>query len=536
MNGSRLRLVHHVVGALVVGAWILAMGRLGLTQIAKRVHAPDLTVGQLLAAGGKDGEEGAARALALYHGESKIGWSASRRMRGAGGWIFVDQAVFKLVLQGVPQKLVSESHAVVGDDFAVKSFRMRIDNGMMRIAAEGRVEGAELVIKVTTAGKVFEDREPVGAAGVLLSPLVRPAVAARSPAPGESFVFPIFSPLSRGTENLEVVVEGKERLDTALGPVETLRLREILRGSITTQVWIDERGETIRELSPAGFESRAEPRAMALSIEEGSDAPVADLVFAVAVPVRGDLTAQAQTGTVHLRLEGIQTSEFPLLAGGRQSVEGDVVSIRADEPLAGFPLPYLGGDMDEALKSEPLVQAADPDIVAAARKIVGLDRPGAKVEARAASRKLHDWVFENVRKRNSAGIPSAVEVLREKTGDCNEHTVLYVALARAVGLPARIAVGLVWANARGGGPGLYYHAWPEVYLGVSGENAFGGAETSDGWFAMDPTLGQYPADAGHVRFLVGGIERQIDLLKLIGKLQVTVENEAQGTPEEAPQK
>ena len=37
------------------------------------------------------------------------------------------------------------------------------------------------------------------------------------------------------------------------------------------------------------------------------------------------------------------------------------------------------------------------------------------------------------------------QVLASGRGDCNEHTVLFVAMARALGLPARTAVGLVFA-------------------------------------------------------------------------------------------
>jgi transglutaminase-like putative cysteine protease len=56
-------------------------------------------------------------------------------------------------------------------------------------------------------------------------------------------------------------------------------------------------------------------------------------------------------------------------------------------------------------------------------------------------------------------LPSAREVLRTRVGDCNEHTVLYVAMARALGMPAPIAVGLVFVYGA-----FYDHAWPEVYL------------------------------------------------------------------------
>ena len=100
-------------------------------------------------------------------------------------------------------------------------------------------------------------------------------------------------------------------------------------------------------------------------------------------------------------------------------------------------------------------------------------------------------------------VDRARQVLEAKQGDCNEHTVLYVALARAVGLPARTAVGLVYLRGH-----FYYHAWPEVWLGE--------------WVAVDPTLGQYPADASHLRFILGGLARQVELIRLIGRLQLEV--------------
>jgi transglutaminase-like putative cysteine protease len=106
-------------------------------------------------------------------------------------------------------------------------------------------------------------------------------------------------------------------------------------------------------------------------------------------------------------------------------------------------------------------------------------------------------------------LPSAVEVLRTKVGDCNEHTALYVAMARAVNLPARIAVGLVYMRGA-----FYYHAWPEVYVETP---SVGGQ-----WVPVDPTLNEYPADATHVRLVRGGLDRQTAVLPLIGRAKITV--------------
>ncbi|GAC1299445.1 MAG: hypothetical protein NVSMB20_22790 [Bradyrhizobium sp.] len=112
-------------------------------------------------------------------------------------------------------------------------------------------------------------------------------------------------------------------------------------------------------------------------------------------------------------------------------------------------------------------------------------------------------MHDSVEKRITAGVPSAVQVLQSRRGDCNEHTHLFVALARSAGIPARVAAGLAYVNGK-----FYYHAWPEVYL-------------SD-WVAVDPTFGQFPADAAHLRFVVGGLHRQAELLRLIGSLQIDV--------------
>jgi transglutaminase-like putative cysteine protease len=100
-------------------------------------------------------------------------------------------------------------------------------------------------------------------------------------------------------------------------------------------------------------------------------------------------------------------------------------------------------------------------------------------------------------------------VLRTGVGDCNEHTALYVAMARALGLPSRIAVGLVYLRG-----GFYYHAWPEVYLDEGRGRGL--------WLPVDPTLNQFPADATHIRLARGGLDRQVAILPAIGRAKMRV--------------
>jgi len=93
-------------------------------------------------------------------------------------------------------------------------------------------------------------------------------------------------------------------------------------------------------------------------------------------------------------------------------------------------------------------------------------------------------------------------------------------MARALGLPARIAVGMVYVHGA-----FYYHAWPEVYLDAGRGRGL--------WLPVDPTLNQFPADATHLRLARGGLDKQAAILPLIGRLKMTVldlEVEPDSTP------
>jgi len=156
--------------------------------------------------------------------------------------------------------------------------------------------------------------------------------------------------------------------------------------------------------------------------------------------------------------------------------------------------------MEEHLGGDLFVQSEHPKIRARAAEITaGEDDPWRRAVA------IYEWVYQSIEKEPVVSVPSALEVLEKRRGDCNEHTVLFTALARAAGIPSRIAVGLVWSETL---DGFYYHAWPEVYVGE--------------WTAMDPTLGQPLADATHVKILNGGIERWTQLLPYLGQVEIEV--------------
>ena len=83
----------------------------------------------------------------------------------------------------------------------------------------------------------------------------------------------------------------------------------------------------------------------------------------------------------------------------------------------------------------------------------------------------------------------ASTVLARASGDCSEFSLLFVALARAAGIPARRVVGLASTEVDNA-PAFGFHAWAEVAL--------------DGhWVQVDPTWNEPVADATHVLLMEG---------------------------------
>ena len=150
------------------------------------------------------------------------------------------------------------------------------------------------------------------------------------------------------------------------------------------------------------------------------------------------------------------------------------------------------------LEPEFNIESRDKEILDAARRIAGDERDPVSV-----AKKLLQWVYRNVEKKPVLSIPSALEVLRTRAGDCNEHATLLTALLRAAEIPARLSIGLVYTRDK-----FYYHAWTEAYLGE--------------WISMDATLNQMPADASHIKLLEGNLDKQVEIAAWIGEIKLQI--------------
>ncbi|MCW5890067.1 MAG: transglutaminase domain-containing protein [bacterium] len=473
--------MRHLPTLTAVAVW-LAMAAL---LVARQTPAPGLDATGLAAApveaaGGRDEWFG------LYQGVHKIGHTRRQTTRTDDGWRFRDESTFVLAMLGTPQRVTTTLDAETDAAFALRRFRFVLTSPAATFAATGESDGRTLEARYGAEGRgetlTLPLAEPIHLPGML-----RPRIAAASPAPGTRYAHEVLSPMTLRNEPVSTLVEAREELDGR----SVLRLVEEHQG-MKARVWVADDGSVVREEAQMGFQLRAEPRAQALAGID--DAAPLDIAVSTRIPLRGTVAAPRERARLVLRVTGEAASRIPQAPPRQRMAAGVLTVVREPPPAEGAP-----ADVPEVVRpwlaASPFIESDHPTIVARARSIVGEETDAVRQAAR-----LVGWVHTRMTPEPTMTVPSAREVLRTMRGDCNEHAVLLAALARAAGIPARVAAGAVYLD-----DGFYYHAWTELWL-------------SGRWISADAVFDQMPADATHVKLLDGGPERHLELAQVVGRL------------------
>ena len=515
-----------IVGGAIVLLWLSMVG----WQVRREYFQPELTrlteAALSLAPG--------VNFYTLTMAGRAVGQATSRLDTLPDGFELEDYMTLELPALGQTGVAVARTRVKLSPALVMENFSFSLDSEVGRFEAEGSL-GADTTLSVTirSAGSEQNLRFRMAQPPVFASVVPIRVAVGQGLEVGDRIRLPVFDPTSMGTRNVEVrilehdtlIVPDSAALDRSTGrwspahwdSIPAWRMAEVF-GGIQVESWVDEDGRILRASSPLGFSMEKTEYELARQAQEDARLTRAtgartDVILATAVQSNVDLADVEQYQEIRFRLSGVDLAGFAL-DGGRQTLRGDTLIVRRErweslEP--GYELPYPRMDLREALEPEPLIQSDDPRIIERAQQLTAR-RTRWRQDPKEVARTLTTSVYNMLEKRITFSVPNAVQVLETLQGDCNEHTVLYVAMARALGLPARTAVGLVHVNGA-----FYYHAWPEVWLGE--------------WVAVDPTFGQYPADAAHIRFVVGGLAQQVEIVRLIGNLDIEVLSQTVAEPQ-----
>ena len=104
------------------------------------------------------------------------------------------------------------------------------------------------------------------------------------------------------------------------------------------------------------------------------------------------------------------------------------VGKKAIAPERTVRAPVTTGDAAQWTQPTTYVQSDDTRLIAKAREIVGGETNSLQIVD-----KLATWVAQNMQPTFSARLSNSLEVLDSLEGDCTEHSILFVGLARAAG-------------------------------------------------------------------------------------------------------
>jgi hypothetical protein len=429
--------------------------------------------------------------MAIYHGDEKIGFAHSRVVQESDGYVVVENAVMNLRAIGSVHKISTDIIGRLNQDASLRSFVFILNSGMIRFEARGRVEGKQLVLNTGFDGDEEESKIALKDTP-FLSVGLWPHLAKQGLHVGDRYQLSLFDPSTMTQRPVDVSVVERETIFLDGRKWDALKVKTVFAGS-ELFAWIGPAGELLKEEGFMGLRMlRATEEDARIGIQSQ---PEDDITELASVSSSKPLPEPADLVYLKVKLDGIDLEGLDL-NGGRQRLTDSVLEITLESGQPRYQEDK--GGLDAYLEAGPFVQSDNPKIKALADQIVGLERDHAK-KARA----IFDWVYRSLEKRATVSVPNALDTLRMRAGDCNEHAMLLAALLRAAGIPAKICVGLVFTRGR-----FYYHAWNEVYL--------------DKWITADALMGQMPADVTHIRFVEGALDRQTEMLRVIGQVKLTI--------------
>jgi len=443
----------------------------------------------------------------VFNGE-KIGFShlaISPSAEKAGHYELRSEAAFALRFAGYEKRVDLKAWDLVGEDLRLDRFRYRYTLDGSELALEGAWRDGAVEFAVNHAGEKATHAIPAPQ-GVLPQSAIGLYPSLHGLAIGREYRYPVFS------GELQKVAEVTQRIAawerSALFEGAAFRIETAMEG-YAVRTWTNARTEPVLEMAMEGVlisgledERRAKSHLAAASLNKSE-------AFATFGLVRQEppLARPREITGMRVRIDA-GSRAVPSNAVQQCAREGSAVTcdIRPDGSRAQPP-----AVLPRDLAATTQVPATHPTIVALARKIAG----GA-TDSRAQARRVIAWMRENIR-ASPADAWSALDVLEKREAECQGHAYLYAALARALGIPTRVANGLAYSEEH---RGFLFHAWAESAI--------------DGrWIAVDPTFGALPADATHLKLVEGEtLAELLPLAEWIGKVELRVLGVEHGTSAE----
>ena len=440
--------------------------------------------------------------MGTYFQGKKLGFTRVQTRWSLQG-IEVDSTVFfQIRSKSIDQSTTINQKTRLGPDFKLRGFSLLQEITGHRQQVEGRVEGNRLIYRIKSRG-FDKERSIEFPPGTLPSSTFLLNLLADGLKVGQKGTLSLFLEPFQMLVDLEYEVLRKENLEYEGKPVETFAIKQKFSG-IETTLWIAGDGSVIKETTNQGFESFKESAEVAQKLDE--PLTVSSMITMSLVKPDQPINRSERVREIIFHLQPLRSPDL-IPEDQRQKILKTEqlpngfyrATLQVKTELEQSFSSGLGKPDSKYLEDSAQVQSRHPMIRALARDLTGDKRNVWQV-----AKDINRWVHQNLAKELVDTV-TALDALHERRGECQSHTYLFTALARAVGIPTRIVNGLVYSQEYSG---FLYHAWPEVYVGE--------------WRALDPTFGQDVVDATHIKLTEGTQDGPFRLMEFVGKLKISI--------------
>lgn len=436
----------------------------------------------------------------VYLLKNKVGYARSRLERtdyqGKVAYRADFSIHYRLSLLGEAQKMTSEEERIYLPGEGLVAFNSRNDSVLGRTTLRGTREGDRFRV-ITATGIKLVPAEPESLRDYLADLLLVGGEAGV----GEEIQSVQFQPALLKSVHLTHSVQKIETRFMGGVPMKIYHIQSDFRElGVKTVSLIDENLHTLEASAGNFLTIREEGEAEAKNLDYSSD-----ILLLTAITPDRPISQPRRVRSLSLKLKGCKDPSL-LAASKRQRIEPltpDSYYLRIERqdynPNLSSAAPLSGDEFQFYLRPTLYIQSDHPDIEKQARRIAGEEK-----NSFLLAEKLVHWVYHYLDKSFMAALPTALDILEKKSGDCKAHSILFIALARSLGIPARRATGLVYTP----DGKFYYHQWAEAYVGQ--------------WLPVDPVFNQVNADATHIKLSHGDLSEQIKLLNVIGNISIEV--------------
>ena len=302
-------------------------------------------------------------------------------------------------------------------------------------------------------------------------------------------------------EFLNRVAYQKKKTILASGVKKTIHQAEVSVFGARLQAQITSTGAWYTARLGSLIEIRTEPEAIAK--KRGKVLP--DISSEASIIVDRDLGHPRKVDHLTILLSGQGDLELESTPRQKVTKQGKdlKIELRRDFLIEGKGQALGKDEKEKYLESTANIQANDKSIQEIAKKIVGKE-----TDLMKQFQKLQFWLYVNLKKSLIHNTDSALTVLKNKAGDCTEHALLFVALARSLGIPARQVTGVMFGNSDNKSMFLW-HAWAEAHNGKQ-------------WVTVDPAWNEVLVDATHIKFGQGS--RDLAWISVASQLKIKIES------------